>query len=100
MISESSESRPSGRHHSRELRTRRYEPTALYALANTSNAKASIFITSLGPGAQSAGSCGGRDAMPNGPFPLSPMVPWRLQWIPPSMRRTFLEFSIRRDWSI
>ena len=35
MISESSESRPSGRHTLRELRTRRYEPTALYALANT-----------------------------------------------------------------
>jgi hypothetical protein len=35
MISESSKSRPSGRHHLRESRTRRYEPTALYALANT-----------------------------------------------------------------
>ena len=35
MISESSKSRPSGRHHLRESHTRRYEPTALYALANT-----------------------------------------------------------------
>jgi hypothetical protein len=35
MISQSSESRPSGRHHLREHRTRRYEPTALYVLANT-----------------------------------------------------------------